>query len=90
MLEKIETLEDVEFFAACIREELGHGFHPDDLFEAYNYVKTGEEVYAPELARLRNELTDQAFAVCASENADIYAITGRIIVRGTPREGMFD
>jgi hypothetical protein len=90
MIENISTIADVEIFAAHIKEELGQGFHPDDFFEDYIDLKTGEAVYTPEQARVRNDLTDQAFAVCASENADIYAITGRIIVRGTPREGMFD
>ena len=90
MIEKISTLTDVEAFAAILKEEIGLGFHPDDPFEDYINIETKEAIYTPDQARLRNELIEQAFDVCEKEGLDIYETTGRIIVKGTPMEGMFD
>ena len=90
MSEKISTLSDVEMFAALIKDELGLGFHPDDPFEDYINIETGEQTYSAEDARLRNELIEQAFDVCDKQGKDIYETMGRIIVKGTPQEGMFD
>lgn len=84
MIGKISTLTDVKTFASILKEELGLGFHPDDPFEDYFSIGTGELTYKPEEARLRNELIEQAFGVCQKEGKDIYELTGRIIVKGNP------
>lgn len=48
----------------------------DDVFAGSIDEKTGEAVYTPEPARLRNGLTDRTFAICQREGADVYAIVG--------------
>lgn len=68
----------------------GLGFHPDDPFEDYFDTKTGEATYTPEQVCMRNELVEQAFVGCEKENVDLYETMGRILVRGTEMEGMFD
>jgi hypothetical protein len=90
MVKQISNLADVEKLAGCLKAELGLGFHPDDPFEDYINIETKEPIYTPEQARLRNDLMNQAFLICERENVDIYETTGRIIVKDTPMEGMFD
>ena len=90
MISKISTLKDVTYLAEILKVEIGLGFHPDDPFEDYINIKTGEATYKPEKAQLRNDLIEQAFNICRKKNKDIYEVKGRIIVRGTPQEGMFD
>lgn len=90
MLKKIENLDGVIKFAEDLKKELGLGFHPDDPFENYIDVGTTQPVYTEEESKLRNELIGQAFDVCERENVEIYAVMGRVIVKGTQFENMFD
>jgi hypothetical protein len=71
MVQKIETLKNVEEFAAALVAE-GLSFHPDDDFKDYINLKTGEPYYSTEDAELRNKLMQQCFEICEKEGADIY------------------
>lgn len=88
--DKINTISAVKRLAHQLKRELGLGFHPDDPFEDYINIQTGKSIYSPEQAKLRNMLIQQAFDTCEKENADIYLIMGRIIVRGTPFKNCFN
>lgn len=84
------SLEYVKAFSeVLVLEGLTMGFHPDTPFEDYINSK-GETVYTPEEAKIRNMVMDHCFEVCEKEGVDIYEITGRITLRGTPAETMFD
>lgn len=85
-----DSLEYVKAFSeVLVLEGLTTGFHPDTLFEDYINSK-GEAVYTPEEAKLRNMIMEHCFEVCENEGTDIYEVTGRITLRGTPAETMFD
>lgn len=85
-----DSLEYVRAFSEIlVLEGLTMGFHPDTPFEDYINSK-GEAVYTPEEAKLRNMVMEHCFEVCEKEGADIYEVTGRITLRGTPAETMFD
>lgn len=95
VLEKLEnadynSIEYVKAFSeVLVLEGLTTGFHPDTPFEDYTDAK-GQPLYTPEDARLRNIIMDHCFEVCEREKVCIYEITGRITLRGTPFETMFD
>lgn len=85
-----DSLEYVKAFSeVLVLEGLTMGFHPDTPFEDYINSK-GEAVYTPEEVKLRNMVMEHCFEVCEREGVDIYEITGRITLRGTPAETMFD
>lgn len=71
MIERIDSLRDVELFAAELVAE-GISFHPDDDFEEYINLTTREPFYTKEEAAVRNRMMDQCFEICAKEGADIY------------------
>lgn len=87
MITEIKTVADVEAFAhQLVAEGLTGGFHPDDPFE--DFVNSlGELIYTPEEAVVRDELMSQCFEVCGD---DVYQIVGRITMRDTPFESIFD
>lgn len=87
MITEIKTVANVQEFAyQLVAEGLTGGFHPDDPFEDFTAVN-GEPLYTPEEAAIRDSLMEQCFAVCGN---DIYEIMGRITMRDTPFESMFD
>ncbi|WP_208295682.1 hypothetical protein [Fibrivirga algicola] len=87
MLAQICNIEDVvEFANILVSEGLTGGFHPDDPFEDY-ILPNGEKLYSPEEAALRNKLIEQCFEICGD---NIYAVMGRVTMKGTPNEGMFN
>ena len=52
----------VRFIKWCV-EQLGLGYHPDTPFSDY-VGQGGQAVFAPEEARLLDELTEKAFSFC--------------------------
>lgn len=82
MLSEIKSLEDIsEFVAQLVKEELN--YHPDDDFENYVNIETGEPSYTLRQASLRNRLNIQCFEVCESAGADLYDISMEIFLKQT-------
>jgi hypothetical protein len=82
MINEIKSLEDVTRFVLQLVAE-GLNYHPDDDFENYINIKTGEPSYTPGEALLRNQLNKQCFKVCKSAGADIYNISMEIFLKET-------
>ncbi len=70
-------------------EGLREGFNPDTPFKDYINEK-GERVYDDGEALLRDMIMEKCFDICEKEDVCIYEVTGRITLRGTPFETMFD
>jgi hypothetical protein len=73
MLNKIETIVDVKFFANQIINE-GVNLHTDDDFNDYVNFKTNAPSYAPDEAEVRNNLINQCSEKCNQAGVDIYEI----------------
>ncbi len=87
MITEIKTITDVQEFAhQLVAEGLTGGFHADDPFEDFTDA-TGNSLYTPEEAAIRNVLIGQCFDVCGD---DVYSIMGRITLKDTPAESIFD
>ena len=87
MITAIKTVADVEAFARqLVSEGLTGGFHPDDPFSDY-ISATGEPLYSTEEAAHRDVLMEQCFDVCGD---DVYEVIGRITLKDTPAESIFD
>lgn len=82
MITEIKTLDDVTEFVVQLVAE-GLNYHPDDDFENYINIETGEPSYTPVEAFLRNRLNTQCFEVCESADADIYDISMEIFLKET-------
>lgn len=82
MITEIKTLEDVKEFVHQLMAE-GLNYHPDDDFENYVNMETGEPSYSPQDVLLRNQLNDQCFEVCQAAGADIYDISMEIFLKET-------
>jgi hypothetical protein len=82
MLTEIRSLEDVKEFVVQLVVE-GLNYHPDDDFENYINIETGEPSYSPDEAFLRNRLNAQCFEVCESAGADIYDMSMEIFLKET-------
>ena len=79
---EIKSIADVTKF---VTELLGEGlnYHPDENFENYVNMETGEPSYTAQEAMLRNRLNDQCFEVCEAAGADIYDISMEIFLKET-------
>lgn len=82
MITKIRSLNDVAEFVVQLVAE-GLNYHPDDDFENYVNIETGEPSYTPDEALLRNRLNAQCFEVCEKAGADIYDISMEIFLKQT-------
>lgn len=82
MITEIKTLDDVKEFVHQLMAE-GLNYHPDDDFDNYVNMQTGEPSYLPAEASLRNQLNDQCFEVCEASGADIYDISMEIFLKET-------
>ncbi|MES2275437.1 MAG: hypothetical protein V4592_05415 [Bacteroidota bacterium] len=82
MITEIKSLDDVTEFVVQLVEE-GLNYHPDDDFENYVNIETGEPSYTAAEASLRNRLNTQCFEVCESAGADIYDISMEIYLKET-------
>jgi hypothetical protein len=82
MITEIRSPEDVTEFVKLLVAE-GLNYHPDDDFENYINIETGEPSYTSGEALLRNRLNAQCFEVCESAGADIYDISMEIFLKET-------
>jgi hypothetical protein len=82
MITEIKTIEDVEEFVTQLVAE-GLNYHPDDDFENYIDIETGDPSYMPEEALLRNKLNQQCFEICEKTETDIYDISMEIFLKET-------
>ncbi|MGF7217074.1 hypothetical protein GGR92_003241 [Spirosoma lacussanchae] len=87
MISDIKSIADVQEFARqLVAEGLTGGFHPDDSFHDF-VAANGSSLYTPEEAAVRNRLLEQCFEVCGDS---VYEIIGRVTLRDTPFESIFD
>ena len=82
MIAEIKTLNDVKIFTKQLVAE-GLNYHPDDDFENYVNIETGEPSYTSDEAVLRNRLNAQCFEVCESAGADLYNISMEVFLKQT-------
>lgn len=71
---RIENLEDVKRFFKYLTVERRVSFHPDDDFECYVNMETGEPTFTPDECKEYNAAMLQCFEVCGAEGVDIYLI----------------
>jgi hypothetical protein len=82
MIAEIKSIEDVAEFVSQLVDE-GLNYHPDDDFENYVNMETGDPSYTLEQASERNRLNMQCFEVCDAAGADIYNISMEIFLKKT-------
>jgi hypothetical protein len=82
MIAEVKSLENVTEFVTQLVAE-GLNYHPDDDFENYVNIETGEPSYTPDEVALRNRLNAQCFEVCESAGADIYDLSMEIFLKET-------
>jgi len=82
MIREIQTIGDVAIYMQNIIEE-GVNAHPDELFENYINIKTGEPSYSVEEAASRNLLMIKSFEVCEKASVDIYSLMHEIFLLQT-------
>lgn len=82
MIAEVKSIEDVAEFVSQLVDE-GLNYHPDDDFENYVNMETGEASYTAAEAWERNRLNTQCFEVCDSAGADIYDISMEIFLKKT-------
>lgn len=70
----IETFDDVVKFFDYLIKERKTIFHPDDPFELYINMETGEPTFTEEEYEELNEAMEQCFKVCEECGVDIYGI----------------
>ena len=70
----ILSVKDVEAFFHHIVFERKVNFHPDDMFEDYVSCEGGINTFTLEECAIYIRLMDECFAVCKSEDVDIYEI----------------
>ena len=71
---RIENLVDVTRFFKYLAEKRKVAFHPDDDFESYVNIETGEPTFTPDECKVYNKAMQQCFEVCEEEGVDIYLI----------------
>jgi hypothetical protein len=82
MIQDIKTLEDVaEFMHNLVAE--GVNAHPDEMFENYVSMESGEPTFTAEEAAIRNSLMEKSFIVCEREGEDIYDFMMEIFLKDT-------
>jgi len=89
MITKINTSDDVASFAKQLLEERIN-FHPDTDFREYINLKSRKKTFTDNEALDRNKLMNKCFSVCNKEGIDIYEFMGKIFVKDTPFETIFN
>jgi hypothetical protein len=79
MITKITTVQGVELFMKQLVEE-GTNAHPDDDFNNYVNMDTGEAAYTPDEAEIRNRLMEQCFDICEEAGKDVYSVMQEIFL----------
>ncbi|MDO3643490.1 hypothetical protein [Mucilaginibacter sp. L3T2-6] len=82
MIQEIHNLEDVTTFFHDLIEE-GVNAHPDELFENYVSMETGEPVFTAEQAAHRDLLMETSFNLCEKAGIDIYDMMQEIFLKDT-------
>lgn len=82
MITTINTIDDVKVFVHALMDE-GLNYHPDDDFDNYVNLQTGNPSYTPEEVLLRNQLNHQCFQICEAAGLDIYDISMEIFLKET-------
>ena len=77
---EIKTIKDVERFFKHLVVDLKVNFHPDDPFELYINMETGEPTFTEEEYEELNEAMEQCFKVCEECKEDIYGIGLRCVM----------
>lgn len=68
----ITSLTGVEAFAHYLYDDIKVAFHPDDSFEDYVGIDSGQSAFTKAEAETLNLRMEESFAVCENENVDIY------------------
>lgn len=69
----MKTIDDIRDFFEELKQQ-GVNFHPDDNFNNYVNVETGQPSFSAAQAAELNDKLDQAFGVCEAEGVDIYEL----------------
>ena len=69
----MKTIDDVRDFFEELKQQ-GVNFHPDDNFNNYVNVETGQPSFSTAQAAELNDKLDQAFEICEAEGVDIYEL----------------
>lgn len=73
----INLPEDVGRFFFWLVFECRVNFHPDDSFDSYVSLKTGEQTFTKEQADKYDAVMERCFEVCEQYQRDIYEIAIR-------------
>ncbi|MBB6128628.1 hypothetical protein [Mucilaginibacter lappiensis] len=79
MISEIKNIKDVECFMKQLVAE-GTNAHPDEDFNNYVNMESGEPAYTLEEAALRNSLMEQSFDVCDLCGVDVYSVMQEIFL----------
>jgi hypothetical protein len=82
MISEVKSIEDVAEFVSQLVDE-GLNYHPDDDFENYVNIESGDASYTLAEATERNRLNTQCFEACDAAGADIYNISMEIFLKKT-------
>lgn len=82
MTDKINEPDDVKAFIRLLLSE-GVNAHPDEDFNNYVDIHTGNSTYTADEAEKRNLLMEQAFKVSEDHGIDIYDLMQDIFLTGT-------
>ena len=69
----MKTVDDVRDFFEELKQQ-GVNFHPDDNFNNYVNIETGQPSFSAAQAAELNDKLDQAFEVCEAADVDIYEL----------------
>lgn len=77
---KIKTIDDVLKFFDYLIKERKTIFHPDDSFDQYINMETGEQTFTDEECKEFDEAMEQCFRVCEECKENIYGIGLRCVM----------
>lgn len=76
---QINTVDQVKEFFEYLAMERKVNFHPDDDFSDYIDLSTKEPTFNVEEVAIFNNLMDESFVVCESNQTDIYELAEQAI-----------
>ena len=76
----ITTIHDVKDFANYLVNTEHLNFNSDEDFRNYISYETHKPTYSEAEAVKRNNLMEQCFIICESEEVDIYEVMGEYLV----------
>lgn len=75
----IKNIDDAKAFVNACIAQIGHGFHPDNLFQDYINLETKERLFTAKEARTYNRALKYTFNHFGEANEDIYDYAYNII-----------